>query len=179
MPKTDEFFLYFANALTPTAPQGGVVVDEEDPNEASAVEIIRAGGHEAIYERSFLVAKLGELLRFARKQQRLSQIDAAARGELSQAHISRLENGLAVNGPTFESLVAYLQGIGFDVELSVRSKENGEELARLGSRAVESEEFGTGSMPGGGTFRRRRKQLFDREFGRPRYHINRDDDSEV
>ncbi|NJO13091.1 MAG: helix-turn-helix domain-containing protein [Gammaproteobacteria bacterium] len=128
MPKTDDFFLYLPDSASRAQPQ-----TEADPNEAQAMDLIRSAGQESIYDRSFMIAKLGELLRFARKEQELTQQGAAYSGELSQAHISRLENGQAVNGPTFESLVAYLNGIGFDVELVLRFKDSGAEFARLGS----------------------------------------------
>ena len=176
MPRSEEFFLYLTQSapLVPTAEptaRGIVVGGEEDPNEARAMEVVRAAGHEAIYDQSFLVAKLGELLRFARKQQGLTQLEAAEHGELSQAHISRLENGLAIHGPTFESLVAYLNGIGFDVELAVRLKETGEEFARLGSRSPGRKELHRGFLHGV-------RERFGRKTGRVRYRADPDDESE-
>ena len=103
----------------------------ERKNADALKEVASALGLEAQeLTRQRWIIRVGSMLSSLRRRAGLTQEQMAARSGLTQAYLSRLENGLLpVRGPTLDVLVRCASAVGCELELSLKSKATGEYLA--------------------------------------------------
>ena len=91
------------------------------------------GGRDLARQR--LIVRVGSMLNSMRRRFGLTQDEMATRSGLTQAYLSRLENGLLpVRGPTLDVLVRCASAVGCDLELSFKSRRTGDNVAIAGSQ---------------------------------------------
>lgn len=92
------------------------------------------------YQQQGQLIRFGRMMRGARESQGLTQAELAARLEISQSEISRLEKGEGVNGPTFERIVALAHALGLHLVVGFTDDQQADEPsgARAGQAAPAS-----------------------------------------
>jgi transcriptional regulator with XRE-family HTH domain len=108
---------------------------EERANVAAfddALKALGASSSEAQPRR--WITRIGALLRQVRAQREVGQEIVAEKAQVTQPYLSRLENGgVPKRGPTIDVLFRCAEAMGCDIEVSMRSKTNGELLGRVSS----------------------------------------------
>jgi transcriptional regulator with XRE-family HTH domain len=89
------------------------------------------------YAQQGQLIRFGRMMRGARESQGLTQAELAARLEISQSEISRVEKGEGVNGPTFERIVAFAHALGLHLVVGFTDDQPADEPsgARAGQAA--------------------------------------------
>ncbi|CAE6818810.1 hypothetical protein R69746_05958 [Paraburkholderia aspalathi] len=98
-------------------------------------ELMHNPAFQAGYEQQGQLVRFGRMMRQAREEQGLTQAELAARLELSQSEVSRLEKGEGVNGPTFERIVAFAHALGLQLVVGFADEVQGPADARAGQGA--------------------------------------------
>ena len=94
------------------------------------------------------ISRIGALLRHAREQRQLNQAAMAMTADVTQAYLSRLENGLVPKrGPTIDVLLRCAEAADCDLEISLRSKKSGKQVGVVTS--AELDQAGAGSNRSG------------------------------
>lgn len=109
--------------------------DKERANVAAFDKVAQSLGLTAKESRGRRwISRIGSLLRQARTHQKMGQETVAAKAEVTQPYLSRLENGLLPKrGPTIDVLLRCAEASGCEVDIAIRSKKDGRLLGHVSS----------------------------------------------
>jgi transcriptional regulator with XRE-family HTH domain len=97
------------------------------------------------YAERKALARVGERLRAARAAAGLSQSQLAARTGLTQSAISRLESGTTDRSPELRTVIRYLSGCEFELELGWRRPEGAAAAATRAAARTSALHYTTGA----------------------------------
>jgi len=85
-------------------------------------KLLQDADFRAGYDAKSQLVNLGIALRGAREAARISQKDLCERSGVAQSDISRLEAGLGMKGPTFDTLLRLADALGMDLVVNFVAK---------------------------------------------------------
>jgi transcriptional regulator with XRE-family HTH domain len=98
------------------------------------------------YAERQALARIGEQLRAARDEARLSQSELAEVSGLTQSAISRLENGTTDRSPELRTVIRFLRGCGQELDLELGWRRQGTTAAALRTAPTTRRESRSGLM---------------------------------
>jgi transcriptional regulator with XRE-family HTH domain len=123
-----------------TGKTGGATVAVKPPAGSSApldfAKLLPDDESRGVAAQAAAVAHVGKIINRARTRAGLSQDQLAARTGITQAHISELERGLGVNGPTILTLSRIMAALGDEAVIEAAAERNARQTVQMADAGV-------------------------------------------